>query len=86
MADNIGFPKLEVVLSTMPFEGFSYFLAHTHLKVYLMVLLLLWIVRLFYSVSLVIFLTLQGLLLSMALKLKEHQGRSCSQGNHEVLV
>jgi hypothetical protein len=30
---NIGFPKLEVVLSTMPFKDFSKYLAYTHLKV-----------------------------------------------------
>jgi hypothetical protein len=33
MADNIGFPKLEVVLSTMPFKYLSDCLTYTHLKV-----------------------------------------------------
>jgi hypothetical protein len=33
MVDNIGFPKLEVMLSTMPFEHFSDCLACTYLKV-----------------------------------------------------
>jgi hypothetical protein len=33
MADNIGFPKLEAMLSTMSFEDFSDCLAYTHLKV-----------------------------------------------------
>ena len=33
MVDNIGFPKLEIVLSTMPFEDFLDFLAYKHLKV-----------------------------------------------------
>jgi hypothetical protein len=33
MMDNVGFPKLEVVLSMMPFEDFSDCLAYTHLKV-----------------------------------------------------
>jgi hypothetical protein len=33
MADNIGFPKLEAMLSMMPFDEFSYCLAYTHLKV-----------------------------------------------------
>lgn len=33
MMDNIGFPKLEAGLSSMPFEDFSDCLAYTHLKV-----------------------------------------------------
>jgi hypothetical protein len=33
MADNIGFPKLEAMLSTMSSEDFSYCLAYTHIKV-----------------------------------------------------
>jgi hypothetical protein len=33
MADHVGFPKLEVVLSRMPFEEFSDFLAYTHLTI-----------------------------------------------------
>jgi hypothetical protein len=33
MADNIGFQKLEAMLSTMSFEDFSDCLAYTHLKV-----------------------------------------------------
>jgi hypothetical protein len=33
MADNIGFPKLEAMLSTMSSEDFSDCLAYTHLKV-----------------------------------------------------
>jgi hypothetical protein len=33
MADNIGFPKLEAMLSTMSFEDFSDCLDYTHLKI-----------------------------------------------------
>jgi hypothetical protein len=33
MANNIGFPKLEAMLSTMSSKGFSNGLAYTHLKV-----------------------------------------------------
>jgi hypothetical protein len=33
MADNIGFPKLEAMLSTMSSEDFSDYLAYTHLKI-----------------------------------------------------
>jgi hypothetical protein len=33
MADNVGFPKLEAMLSTMSNEEFSDCLAYTHLKV-----------------------------------------------------
>jgi hypothetical protein len=33
MEDNIGFPELEAVLSTMSSEDFSDCLAYTHLKV-----------------------------------------------------
>jgi hypothetical protein len=33
MVDNIGFPKLEAMLSTMSSEDFSDCLAYTHLKV-----------------------------------------------------
>lgn len=33
MADNIGFPKPEAMLSTMSFEDFSDCLAYTHLMV-----------------------------------------------------
>jgi hypothetical protein len=58
MADNICFPKVEVVLSTMPFEDFLDCLAYTHLKVQLMVLLLLQNIGLFRSLNLVIFFTL----------------------------
>jgi hypothetical protein len=35
MVDNIGFPKLEVMLSTMSSSDFSDCLAYTHLKVIL---------------------------------------------------
>lgn len=35
MANNIGFPKLEAILSTMPSKDFSDCLAYTHLKVWL---------------------------------------------------
>lgn len=41
MADNIDFPKLEAMLSTMPFEDFSDCLAYTHLKVKFIVFLVL---------------------------------------------
>lgn len=33
MADNIGFPKLEAMMSMTPFDEFSNCLAYTHLKV-----------------------------------------------------
>jgi hypothetical protein len=33
MVDNVGFPKLEAMLSTMSNEEFSDCLAYTHLKV-----------------------------------------------------
>jgi hypothetical protein len=33
MAYNVGFPKIEAMLSTMSSEDFSDFLAYTHLKV-----------------------------------------------------
>lgn len=33
MVNNIGFPKLEAMLSTMPSKDFSDCLAYTHLKV-----------------------------------------------------
>lgn len=35
MADNVGFPKLEAILSTMSYEDFSDCLAYTHLEVIL---------------------------------------------------
>jgi hypothetical protein len=36
MADNVGFPKLEAILSTMSDEDFSDCLSYTHLKVILL--------------------------------------------------
>jgi hypothetical protein len=69
VADYVGFPKLEAMLSTMSDEEFSDCMAYTHLKVILLIFVfsfgLLWWNDL-------PFVSLQGLFLGKALKNKRN--------------
>jgi hypothetical protein len=73
MADNIGFPKLEAMLSTMSSEDFSDCLAYTHLKVTSIGFAFKLSVKLIqYFSYLSFFYFSQGLFLSKALKNKRN--------------
>jgi hypothetical protein len=73
MSDNIGFLKLEAMLSTMSSEDFSNWLAYTHLKVIFIDFCFLasgWLDGMIYSSF--SFYILQGLFLSKALRNKRN--------------